>query len=104
QGRPRVRARRFSARLRPALVRTLDAMRANIESGREQVLDARSRGRFDGTEPEPRAGLRGGHIPKSVNLPYDALYRRDGTMLPAQERRPRFEATRPGPRRAGPTP
>ncbi|MEQ9468055.1 MAG: sulfurtransferase [Ekhidna sp.] len=34
------------------------------------VLDARSKGRFDAIEPEPRAGLRGGHIPNSVNIPF----------------------------------
>ena len=39
-------------------------------------------GRFAGTEPEPRAGLRGGHIPGSLNLPYDTLYRDDGTLKP----------------------
>jgi thiosulfate/3-mercaptopyruvate sulfurtransferase len=93
QGKPRVRPRKFRARLRPALVRTLEAMQDNVESAREQVLDARSRGRFDGTEPEPRAGLRGGHIPKSLNLPYDALYRPDGTLLPADELRQRFKSS-----------
>ena len=44
------------------------------------MLDARSRGRFTATEPEPRAGLRGGHIPASLNLPYETLYRPDGTL------------------------
>ena len=39
------------------------AVRDNLATRREQVVDARSRGRFVGTEPEPRAGLRGGHIP-----------------------------------------
>jgi thiosulfate/3-mercaptopyruvate sulfurtransferase len=74
--------RRFSARLRPELVRDLDAMRGNLESRREQVLDARSSGRFVGTEPELRPGVRSGHIPGSRNLPYDRLFRADdGTML-----------------------
>ena len=85
--------RRLKARLRPALVRTLEQMRDNLEAPREQVLDARSRGRFAGTEPEPRAGLRGGHIPKSLNLPYDAMYRPDGTLLPREELRRRFESS-----------
>ena len=75
----------------PALVRTIVEMRDNVRTPREQVLDARSRGRFAGTEPEPRAGLRGGHIPHSVNLPYESLYRPDGTLLPADELRRRFE-------------
>jgi thiosulfate/3-mercaptopyruvate sulfurtransferase len=42
---------------------------ANITDGKFQVLDARSKGRFTGTEPEPRAGLRSGRIPASCNLP-----------------------------------
>ena len=73
--------RRFTARQRPALVRGVEAMRANVASRGEQVLDARSHGRFMGTEPEPRAGLRGGHIPGSLNLPYEELARPDGTFL-----------------------
>ena len=74
--------RTFHAALRPELVRDLEAMRRNVATRREQVVDARSRGRFEGTEPEPRAGLRGGHIPGSLNLPYETLYRPDGTLLP----------------------
>ena len=81
-GTPSPIGRRFTARLRPSLVRDLDAVRANLESRAEQLVDARSRGRFTGTEPEPRAGLRAGHVPRSLNLPYDELYRPDGTLLP----------------------
>jgi thiosulfate/3-mercaptopyruvate sulfurtransferase len=81
-GEPAPAPRRFRARARPALVRTLAQMRANLSKRREQVLDARSAGRFAGTEPEPRAGLRGGHIPGSLNLPYESLYRPDGSLLP----------------------
>jgi len=84
--------RRFTARLRRALVRDLGQMRRNLESRREQTLDARSRGRFAGTEPEPRAGLRGGHIPGSLNLPYDMLYRPDATFLPPDWLRQAFAA------------
>jgi thiosulfate/3-mercaptopyruvate sulfurtransferase len=79
--------RAFTARLRPELVRDLQAMRANVASRAAQVLDARSAGRFAGTEAEPRAGLRGGHIPGSLNLPYEALYRPDGTLKPPDELR-----------------
>jgi thiosulfate/3-mercaptopyruvate sulfurtransferase len=60
-------------------------MRANIASHAAQVLDARSAGRFAGTEAEPRAGLRGGHIPDSRNLPYETLYRPDGTLKAPDE-------------------
>ena len=70
----------FRARLRPELVRDLAAMRANLGNHAAQVLDARSAGRFAGTEAEPRPGLRGGHIPGSLNLPYETLYRSDGTL------------------------
>ena len=84
---------RFRARLRRGIVRDLEQVRRNIDSRREQTLDARSRGRFAGTEPEPRAGLRGGHIPGSLNLPYDALYRPDGTLLPPDGLRQAFAAS-----------
>ena len=84
--------RRFTATLRPELVRHVNAIRENLGTRSEQVVDARSRGRFRGTEPEPRAGLRGGHIPGSLNLPYDELYRPDGTFVPVDELRRRFES------------
>jgi thiosulfate/3-mercaptopyruvate sulfurtransferase len=84
--------RRFTARFRPELVRELDAMRANVAAGRDQVVDARSHGRFAGTEPEPRPGLRSGHIPGSVSLPYDRIVRReDGALLPPAALREVFE-------------
>ena len=58
------------------------------------VLDARSAGRFAGTEAEPRAGLRSGRIPGSRNLPYDQLFRADdGTLLPPDDLRRAFEAS-----------
>src|SRR6185436_15918956 len=85
--------RTFSARLRPELVRDVEAMRANIATRAAQVLDARSAGRFAGTEPEPRAGLRGGHIPGSLNLPYETLYRPDGTLKSADDLRTVVNAT-----------
>jgi thiosulfate/3-mercaptopyruvate sulfurtransferase len=77
--------RPFQAQSRPELVRDLAAMRANLDGGAAQVLDARSAGRFAGTEAEPRPGLRGGHIPGSLNLPYEALYRADGTLKSPDE-------------------
>jgi thiosulfate/3-mercaptopyruvate sulfurtransferase len=66
-------ARRFTARFNPSLVRDKSAVLANIASRREQVVDARAAGRFDGTTPEVRPGLRSGHIPGSRNLPYDQV-------------------------------
>lgn len=58
----------------PQRIRSRDEVRAASESGAEQILDARTRGRFAGTEPEPRPGLRGGRIPGSRNLPFLELY------------------------------
>jgi thiosulfate/3-mercaptopyruvate sulfurtransferase len=86
------RPRRFTARLRRRLVRDLSSVRDNLKTRREQVLDARSRARFTGTEPEPRAGLRAGHIPGSLNLPYEQLYQADGTLLDTDALRRQFEA------------
>lgn len=60
----------FTPRYRAHLVRSVEDMRANLVSGTEQVLDARAAGRFEGTTPEPRPGLRGGHIPGARNLPF----------------------------------
>jgi thiosulfate/3-mercaptopyruvate sulfurtransferase len=77
----------FSPRRRPELVRDLAAMRANVISRAEQVLDARSAGRFAGTEAEPRPGLRGGHIPGSLSLPSETLYRPDGTLKTPEDLR-----------------
>jgi thiosulfate/3-mercaptopyruvate sulfurtransferase len=91
-GTPAPRPRRITARLRRRLVRDLASIRSNLTTRRAQVLDARSRGRFDGTEPEPRAGLRPGHIPGSLNLPYEQLYQADGTLLGPDALRRRFEA------------
>jgi thiosulfate/3-mercaptopyruvate sulfurtransferase len=84
--------RRFTPRRRGELVRDLQAMQANLTTRREQVLDARSAGRFYGTVPEPRPGLRGGRIPGSFNLPYDQLLRAtDNTLLPPAELRQAFQ-------------
>lgn len=48
-----------------------------------QIVDARSSGRFQGTSPEPRAGLRSGHMPGARNLPFDALTMADGRFADA---------------------
>lgn len=83
---------RFTARLDRAAVRDLAAIRANLELKREQVVDVRSAERFSGTEPEPRPGLRTGHVPGSKNLPFTELVQPDGTILPVDELRRRIEA------------
>jgi thiosulfate/3-mercaptopyruvate sulfurtransferase len=73
---------RFSARLERATVRDLAAMRHNLVTRREQVVDMRAAGRFIGKEPEPRPALRRGHLPGSRNLPYTSLVGANGTILP----------------------
>ncbi|MDD3445736.1 MAG: 3-mercaptopyruvate sulfurtransferase [Zavarzinia sp.] len=70
---PIPRERHFTARDNTMLLRDYDQVRHNLVSHREQVVDARSRGRFDGTEAEPRPGLKRGHIPGSVNVPAGEL-------------------------------
>jgi thiosulfate/3-mercaptopyruvate sulfurtransferase len=77
------RERHFTARLDNTLVRSLDDVRGLLDSKREQVVDARAANRFRGEVPEPRAGLRSGHMPGAFNLPYnDLLDSKTGTMLP----------------------
>ena len=63
----------FTADPAPALVAHYEQVKANVEKKEFTLVDARSRGRFAGTEPEPRAGLRGGHIPGSCSLPFNEL-------------------------------
>jgi thiosulfate/3-mercaptopyruvate sulfurtransferase len=64
---------RFTARFDPSLWRDKAALLQNLASGSEQVVDARAAERFAGTVPEPRPGLRSGHIPGSRSLPYERL-------------------------------
>ena len=93
EGRPltdlptRPQERHFTVRQNSLLLRELDQVRANLTTRREQVVDARSAGRFHAREPEPRAGLRSGHIPGALNLHYAALLAGDGTLKPAAELR-----------------
>jgi len=65
--------RHFTARLNHTLVRDVDHLVANLESKREQIVDARAAGRFAGTDPEPRPAKHSGHIPGSINLPFVQL-------------------------------
>ena len=58
--------------------------------GAELVLDARAAGRFTGAVPEPRAGMRSGHIPGSRSLPYDELLNPDKTFRRPEALRARF--------------
>lgn len=91
-GRAMPRERRFAARVNTPLVRDLNEIRANLLATREQVLDVRPADRFAGVEPEPRPVPRLGHIPGSLNLPFDKLLRGEGTtLLPPAELARAFE-------------
>lgn len=90
---PMPRERHFMARLNTTLVRGLQQVMGNLESRREQVVDARSAGRFQGTDPEFWPVKKAGHIPGSLNLPYAELIdERERTMLPAGQLKARMEA------------
>lgn len=80
----------FTARFHAELVRDHVHMRGNIETQAEQVVDARSPGRFRGEEPEPRPGVRPGHIPGALNIHYANLISQDGTLRNATELRSEF--------------
>lgn len=92
-GKPVVRHRHYTPWMDDKAVRTLAQMKANLDTKAEQVLDARSASRFSGAEPEPRPGLRSGHIPGARNLPYKELLREDGTFKRGEELRAAFEQT-----------
>jgi thiosulfate/3-mercaptopyruvate sulfurtransferase len=67
----------FSASFNTALVRSREQVIGNIDGGGDLIVDVRSAGRYNGTEPEPRAGMRSGHIPGSLNLPFPDLLNSD---------------------------
>jgi len=71
--------RHFTPRPDWSLVKDYAGIERALAAGR-QVVDARSAGRFAGTDPEPRAGLKAGHMPGALSLPYANLLRPDGTL------------------------
>ncbi|SVC56246.1 uncharacterized protein METZ01_LOCUS309100, partial [marine metagenome] len=72
-------------RLNKSLLRTIDELKRNVKTDLEQILDARSYGRFTGREPEPRPGLRSGHIPNSLNLPFPSLYDSETQLMKSDQ-------------------
>jgi len=74
----------FIARPQAGFFCDADRVAEALGSASHRVLDARSEGRFEGSEPEPRRGLRAGHMPGAVNLPFSAV-QREGRMLPPDE-------------------
>jgi thiosulfate/3-mercaptopyruvate sulfurtransferase len=77
--------RHFTPRFHAELVRDAAEVKALIGSTAAQIVDARSAGRFEGRDADPRPGLRQGHIPGSRNVPYATLLNADGTLKPAAE-------------------
>jgi len=71
----------FTAAKNETLVRDINQLLANIDSGTEQVVDARSKDRFVGKAPEPRKGAGGGHIPGSLNLPFVDFFDKDQNFV-----------------------
>ena len=82
----------FTARFDPRRVRSVAEVLELVETHEAQLVDARSAGRFAGTAPEPRSGLRDGHIPGSRNLPFTTLVGPDGRLLAVDELRRRLAA------------
>ena len=85
-------SRTYRAHLNERRVRRLEQMEANVKSKVEQVIDARARERFEGTAAEPWPGRRSGHIPGSLNVPFnDLIDPATGEMKPVAELRKIFE-------------
>ncbi|WP_126974895.1 3-mercaptopyruvate sulfurtransferase [Frigidibacter oleivorans] len=87
---PQIRDRHLTVQRQPRLVKDVTEVAAASKLGDPQIVDARSAPRFRGEEPEPRPGLRSGHIPNSRNLPFGRLLNADGTMRPVEELRQAF--------------
>jgi thiosulfate/3-mercaptopyruvate sulfurtransferase len=81
----------FKARFNADLVRDLDQVRAGLEDGSMQVVDARPAPRFRGEAPEPRPGLRSGHMPGARNAPFAEVIL-DGRLAPDETLRAVFDA------------
>jgi thiosulfate/3-mercaptopyruvate sulfurtransferase len=82
-GRPQ--ERHFSARFQSMMVRDRNDILGAVKTGKAQIADARSPGRFTGAEPEPRPGIRSGHMPGAANVHYATLLEPDGTLKSPEE-------------------
>jgi len=70
----------FTPLMNASLVRDMDDMKEALSKKSAQIVDARPPARFAGSEPEPRPGLRGGHLPGARNVPSQTLLNDDGTL------------------------
>ncbi len=77
--------RHWTALQNNELVRDLYDMKSYVDKKNMQIVDARPAGRFKGAEPEPRPGLRQGHIPGSKNIPSSSILNADGTLKSKDE-------------------
>lgn len=89
---PMVRDRHMTVSRQNQMVKDVTQVAAASKLGDYEIIDARSPARFRGEEPEPRAGLRSGHIPNSKNVHYKTLLNEDGTMKSPAEIRAVFDA------------
>ncbi len=85
-------ARHFTPRIKPTLVRSMTDVSSALASQTAQVADARSGTRFRGEEPEPRPGVKPGHMPGAFNVHYASLINDDGTLKDKPALRAAFEA------------
>ena len=88
---PVVRDRHMTVRVQNGMVRDVTQVSAASKLGDHEIIDARAPARFRGEQPEPREGLRSGHIPGSRNVYFQDLLNPDGTMKPPAESRAIFE-------------
>ena len=77
--------RHFTPLMNASLLRDMDDMKKVIQKRSAQIVDARPAGRFEGTEAEPRPGLRRGHLPGARNVPSQSLINADGTLKSTPE-------------------
>ena len=89
---PVIRDRHMTVRRQNHMVKDVTQVSAASKLGDYEIIDARSPGRFRGEEPEPRVGLRPGHIPGSKNVCFKELLNADQTMKNPVEMRQIFEA------------
>ena len=89
---PVLRDRHITVSRQHGLVKDVTQVAHAAKLGEAEIIDARSAARFKGEAPEPRPGLRAGHIPGSKNVPYASLLNPDGTMKPVADLRAVFEA------------
>jgi thiosulfate/3-mercaptopyruvate sulfurtransferase len=89
---PMIRDRHMTVQRHAGLVKDVTQVANASKLGHAQIIDARGAARFAGTAPEPRAGLRAGHIPGARSLPYTEVLNPDGTMKPVAALRDVFAA------------